>query len=88
MQITVNFQTLKKIGTALFVVAGLFSLGTSVSYFRFRMNVNPLLALVEFDTNSRASEIRARFLAAKKAEIEKANPTTTTTLLQEAPKKN
>ena len=70
MQINVSFEALKKFGIGLFVLAGLFSLGTSISYLRFRQLVNPLLAAVEFDVNSRASEIRAKYLAlqAKQAE--------------------
>ena len=62
MQITVNFDVLKKVGVVLFVLAGLFSLAASISYVRFRLNSFDHFQISEVDLNMRLPEIRARYL--------------------------
>src|SRR5436189_51258 len=62
MQITVNFDVLKKVGVVLFVLAGLFSLTASVSYVRFRLNSYDYFQISEVDINMRLPEIRQRYL--------------------------
>ena len=81
MNIQLSISGLKKVGAVLFVLAGLLSLGTSVHYIQYRRMVDPFLAVVNFDVNSRASEIQAKYKAAQEAQAAQqqapAAPTTT-----------
>ena len=75
MQITINFEVLRKVGVVLFVLAGLFSLAASISYVRFRLNSFDYFQISEVDLNMRLPEIRARYLQLQ-AEQKTRNPNT------------
>lgn len=83
MQITINLETVKTTGRVLFVLAGLFSFGAAVHYANFRRTANPVFQVMEFDLNSRRTEIAQRYEALKaaqaKADAAAATPSSTST---------
>ena len=79
MNIQITSGLLKKVGGTLLVLASLFSLGASVHYIQFRRMVDPFLQVVQFDINSRADQIRAKY-AESQAAAQQGPATTPTTL--------
>lgn len=66
MTINVEKDSLKRFGAVLVVLAVLFNVYAGVSYLRYRATLDPFLGVVQFDINSRAPEIQARWQEAQK----------------------
>ena len=79
MQITVNFETLKKIGAVALVVTNLVGFAAGVHYLNFRRTADPVFQVMEFDLNSRQAEIKAKYQALQQqivdAQVKAAPPT-------------
>lgn len=63
MQITINFDTLKKIGGVALIVTNLVGFAAGVHYLNFRRTADPIFQVMEFDLNSRQPEIKAKYQA-------------------------
>lgn len=72
-------NTIKNTLAVLFVLAVAFSVVTSFNFYQYRAELAPFLGIVQFDINSRATEIQARFNEAQRSQAP-ATPTTSTTL--------